>query len=223
MFAVVLIALSAATRGKASVITTGTILPPDIFTFVCPGAACPTMLTSLTTPWTNTTGDMSGTLKAAVFSDPGNPFGIGDLDFVYQVSNNGGSTDSIGRVTAINFTGWATDVGYASNGSALGNGFLNGTVAPELVDRASADVIGFNFASPILVEVRPGQTSTALVIETNAKAYVAGDVNIINGGVTTVSAFEPSTVTPVPEPGYLAIAGIAFLALTQVRRFRQPS
>jgi hypothetical protein len=48
---------------------------------------------------------MSGTYEAAVYSDPNNTFGAGDLDFVYQVSNNAGSTDSIARLTATNFSG----------------------------------------------------------------------------------------------------------------------
>jgi hypothetical protein len=80
---------------------------------------------------------MTGTYQAAVYSDPDNTFGASDLDFVYQVSNDAGSTDSIGRLTAISFLGYQTDVGYTATGSALGAGFVDGSVAPELADRVS--------------------------------------------------------------------------------------
>ena len=121
---------------EASVITPGPgASPPDVFGFTCPGAGCPTLLASTTSGWTNTTSTMSGTYEAAVYSDPTNTFGAGDLDFVYQVSNNAGSTDSIARLTATNFSGWDTDVGYATNGSALGSSFVDGTWAPHDVGR----------------------------------------------------------------------------------------
>jgi hypothetical protein len=48
---------------------------------------------------------MTGTYEAAVYSAPPNTFGAGDLDFVYQVSNDADSVDFIGRLTASGFLG----------------------------------------------------------------------------------------------------------------------
>jgi hypothetical protein len=89
---------------------------------------------------------MTGTYQAVVYSDPTNTFGANDLDFVYQVSNDASSTDSIGRLTAISFLGYETDVGYTATGSTLGNGFVDGSADPELADRVSpGDSVGFSF------------------------------------------------------------------------------
>jgi hypothetical protein len=190
--------------------------PPDIFSFTCPGAGCPTLLASTTTNFTSTDATLLGTVEAAVYSDPI----TGGLDFVYQVTNSAGSTDSIGRVTAINFTGFLTDVGYTPTGSVLGDGFVNGTIAPELVDRVSADVVGFSFNAPLTTLIAPDQTSTVLVIETNATHFTAGHVNVIDGGVTTVDAFEPLAAASTPEPAVwsLMIAGFAGLGFATRRR-----
>jgi hypothetical protein len=201
---------------QASVITPGPgASPPDIFT--CAGC---TLLASTISTWTNSTTTMSGTYEAAVYSDPGNTFGAGDLDFVYQVSNNAGSTDSIGRLTDVSFLGWSTDVGYIIAGSSLGSSFVDGTVAPELVDRVSpGDSVGFSFNSPLTTLIAPGQTSTVLSIETNATAFAPGDMNIIDGGVSTVAAYEPAVSSTVPEPNFAALLGIGLLALAGIRQF----
>jgi hypothetical protein len=192
---------------------------PDIFSFTCPGASCPTLLAETTTSWTNSTSTMSGTYEAAVYSDPTNTYGAGDLDFVYQISNNVGSTDSIGRLTAISFLGWSTDVGYATNGSALGSSFVNGSVSPELVDRVSpGDSIGFSFNAPLTELIGPGQTSTVLIIETNATNFTAGDLNIIDGGVSTVAAYEPAAAVTTPEPGTLVLFGGGLLGMAGLIR-----
>jgi hypothetical protein len=193
---------------------------PDIFSFTCPGVSCPTLLASTTSSWTNSTSTMSGTYEAAVYSDPTNTFGAGDLDFVYQVSNNAGSTDSVGRITAVDFLGWSTDVGFTPNGSALGSSFVNGTVAPELVDRVSpGDSIGFSFSAPLTTVIGPGQTSTVLIIETNASNYKPGDMNLIDGGVSTVAAYEPTGKSTVPEPNFAALMCIALITLVGIRQF----
>jgi len=194
---------------------------PDIFNFTCPGASCPTLLAVTTNPWTNSTSTMSGSYEAAVYSDPTNTFGAGDLDFVYQVSNNAGSTDSIGRLTAIDFTGFSTDVGYTSTGSTLGAGFVDGTVAPELVDRVSpGDSVGFSFNAPLTTLIAPGQTSTVLIIETNATNFTTGDLNIIDGGVSTVAAYEPAAALTTPEPGTLVLFGSGLLGMAGFIRRR---
>ncbi|HEY3937120.1 MAG TPA: PEP-CTERM sorting domain-containing protein [Bryobacteraceae bacterium] len=208
---------------QATILTPGPgASPPDIFTFTCPGASCPTLLAFTTSTWTNSTSTMSGTYEAAVYSDPNNTFGAGNLDFVYQVSNDAGSTDSIGRVSAINFTGWSTDVGYTSTGSALGSGFVDGTIAPELVDRVSpGDSIGFSFNAPLTTLIAPGQTSTMLIIETNATTYKPGDLNIIDGGVSTVATYEPGSAPTTPEPASMLLMGGGLLLMARIRRVKR--
>ena len=100
---------------RGSVITPGPgAFPPDIFNL--PGT---TLLASNTVSGMDSTGTLSFTVTSAVFSNPGNTFGANDLDFVYQVANSANSMDSIGRITAINFTGFSTDVGYDITGSTL--------------------------------------------------------------------------------------------------------
>jgi hypothetical protein len=163
---------------------------------------------------------MSGASEAAVFSDPTNTFGAGDLDFVYQVSNSAGSTDSIGRLTASSFLGYSTDVGYTSTGSALDSSFVDGSVAPELVDRVSpGGVIGFGYNAPLFDSVSPGETSNVIVIETDATNFQAGSLNIIDGGVTTVAAYEPTGPPSVPEPNFLLLLCMGLLALAGFRQF----
>ena len=139
----------------ASVITSGTSGLPDTFTL-------PTgivLLGHTSTTFTSTNGLVTATLLAGVFSDSTNTFGAGDMTFVYQVFNSAGSADPIGRETDITFTGFSTDVGYASNGSIIGGPWLNGTVAPQVVDKSSAgDTVGFTFSSPLLLPIQPGQT-----------------------------------------------------------------
>jgi hypothetical protein len=196
-----------ASFASADILAPGASGPPDIL------GPSGTLRASLSGTWTNTTSTMSGTYVTAVYSDPLNTFGAGDLDFVYQVFNNANSIDSVGRTTAINFTGWLTDVGFTLTGSTLGAGFVNGTVIPISVDRSlSGDSIGFSFTPPILAAINPGQTSMVLVIETNATLFTAGNFNLIDGGVTTVAAFEPLAAR-VPEGSALSMLGISGFAL----------
>lgn len=185
---------------SASLLAPNSTLPPDIFGPL-PGA---TLLASLNTgSVTSTGGKITFDLVAAVYSDPSNPFGAGDLDFVYQVTNSAASLDSIGRLTAIDFTGFQTDVGFTATGSAIPGGlFVDGTQAPQLVDRGlSGDTVGFGYNSIASSTFLPGTTSTALIIETNATMFAPGHFNVIDGGVSTVSAFQPS----VPDSGTTAL------------------
>src|SRR5579864_2450302 len=141
--------------------------PPDTFG-ACAGC---TQLAYLSIPTSNITNTLKFTFNTAVYTDPSNTFCAGCLDFDYQAINSANSTDDIGRITAITFTGFQTDVGYSTAGEPAGGGtpFPTGTIAPGFVDRNTADVIGFQFSSSPSTVIAPGQTSAVLVIETNAK------------------------------------------------------
>jgi hypothetical protein len=102
----------------------------------------------------------------------------------------------------------------------LGAGFVDGTVAPQLVDQhAPGDTIGFGYSAPLSYAVTPRENSNVIVIETDAASFQAGNLNIIDGGVTTVAAYEPAGPSTVPEPNFLLLLSIGLLALTGFRQF----
>jgi len=194
-----LLSLSSA---SATVLPPGLSGPPDFFTPI-PGGTL--LASSNSGTVTSTNGLITFDVVTAVYSDPTNVFGAGDLSFVYQVMNSANSVDGISRLTAINFTGFLTDVGVTTMGASIPGGlFVNGlSQLPQTVDRSiGGDTIGFNY--PIPFNILPGQTSLAMIIETNATAFKPGFFNIIDGGVSTVNAFAPTTPA-VPESGSTAI------------------
>src|SRR5688572_26570011 len=113
----------------------------------------------------------SGTLTSAVFTNPG-----GTLDFLYQFSNNQGSSDGIERLTMTSFTGFTTDVGYRTDAVAP---FVAGVQQPMFATRsANGSVVGFEFTStnqpgPYLIS--PGEASRTVVVRTNATQFFAGN------------------------------------------------
>ena len=205
----------------ATVLTPGTGGQlPDIF----PGCSGCTLLASRDTGVVTTTSNgvtLSFDLVAAVYADPSNTFGAGNLDFMYQVTNEGRSNDSIGRVTTTNFTGYLTDVGFATSGSSLPGGiFVNGIVAPGLVDRNTASTVGFGFAvPPLFALIGPGQASTVLIIQTNATSFQLGNANVIDGQAISTDAFGPAGGTPpVPEPSSIILMGCGLAGMVRVIR-----
>lgn len=197
-----------------------TVLPGLVPAGADPG----TLLASDTEPFTSTLGFNSGTLVSAVFEEAG-----GTLDFYYQVTNNmtapecgqpgNRACDPLSRETNTDFLGFATSTGFRVDGASLPGGiFVDGTVAPTTADRnLVGGVLGFQFNPPDSAKIQPGEASNVLVISTDATAFRVGNASVIDGGVTTVAAFEPATV---PEPASLLLLGGGLLALTGFRRFR---
>lgn len=200
--------------------------PADLFNSV---NSCNPSCTLVAGPLVTTVSPSSKltfTLGTSVFSDPNNPFGAGDLDFVYQLTNstctNPGSTgcDNINRMTATDFTGFKTDAGYFTPGTVVGPFTADGTQVPQQVDRLTADVVGFTFnGGPFPQPIAPGQKSVFLVIKTDATQFTSGKANIIDGTVSSVNAFAPT----VPEPSLGWLLGGAMLAMAGFRRFRRSS
>ena len=210
---------------SASVLAPGTTLPPDIFP-ACVGCTLDASLNSGPITLSNGQGlSLTFDVVSAVYSDPSNTFGAGDLDFVYQVTNISGN-DLVGRVTAGVFSGFMTDVGFTATGSALPGGlFVDGTQAPQLVSRSTAALnngatVGFIYNALAPSTFAPGTTSTALIIETNAKNFKAGNVNIIDDVVGTTAAFEPASGVPEPMSFFLLGGGLLALGVVRIRRSR---
>lgn len=202
----------------ASVLTPGTgPSVPDIFDGC---AGCVILATNDTGLVTANFGGLTLTfdLVSAVYTDPNNTFGAGDLDFVYQVTNEASSTDSIERVTVASFTGFQTDVGYNLSGTTFsGSPFAtNGTVAPVFVDRMTASTVGFGFAG----FVTPGSASYVIEIQTDATTFNAGQASVFGGNATTVFAFAPNAAA-VPDSGSsIALLFLSLGALFGVSRCR---
>lgn len=156
-------------------------------------------------------GAFSGTLTTEVIAGASsNP--LGGLTFLYQVSNDGAAgPNSIGRMSLASMAGFVIDASYDP---ASG-------VAPASIDRnPSGDVIGYNFVptpiDPLAGFLAPGNSSTLLILHTDAPTYRAAVASLIDGGVITVPTFGPA----VPEPStiVLGLGSLVSLAALRLRR-----
>jgi len=158
---------------------------------------------------------ITGEYEAMVYSDPKNVFCAGCLDFFVIVESNSTSTDDIERITLAAFGNFLASAGYSG-----GKGSVSG-VAPSTVDRSSnGNVIGFTFNEPS--GVPPGGETEVLEIETNAKAFMTGTMQIIDSSVASVQTFEPC-LGVVPEAGSISLTllGGALLGIGFIGRRRR--
>lgn len=152
----------------------------------------------------------TGTLTSTVLTgDTSNPFGADKLTFTYLLHNDATSLNRLHRLTISNFAGSSTDASHRTGG-------LN----PTLIDRATADVIGFSFIEAVgQGPLNPGASTGLLVIQTNATAFSPALASVIDGSVASVMSFAP--LPPIPEPATITLAGLAALGLAIVIKRRK--
>lgn len=197
--------LLAGTTAHAALLTTGNTLnpAPQEAGQPSPGAV---QVATTSVPF-SAPGNFSGTLTSTAFrNDTTNPFGLNALTFVYQVSNNQGSTNALARAVFDSFGGFQTDASWDGAGTR-----------PARVDRLTAGDVGWSFdivppggAGPIL----PGATSTRLVVQTDATFFGASNASVIDGAIVTgIPAIGPA----IPEPASLGALALAGLVLRRRR------
>ncbi|MDP1661625.1 MAG: hypothetical protein Q8L55_06880 [Phycisphaerales bacterium] len=165
----------------------------------------------LVSPFNDVNGFFSGTVTSRVYTnDPTNPYGLTGLTFVYEVSSNATSINSLGRFTALGFGGMPTDVSY--------NPFAGGAITPYQQDRDNTGmVIGWSFGNiPVpggVGPIGPGQTSSLLVVQVPATQINVSTGNVIDGSIATMDI-----LAPIPTPGAAALLGLGTMAAFRRRR-----
>src|SRR5262245_54975195 len=192
-----------------------TMAVPTNFTGTLAAGSIITTLTS-----SGSAGTLSGTFKLAVYKETA----TGNLDFLYQFVTDPGSS-KVEHITGNNYDSFTTNVGYlTSNAIDPGLGFFSlpavtaGTRDPLFADRSFdspgvGNVISFDWPG---IDAFSG-VSDILVVKTNAKDFIPGVANAIDGGTVTRPGYQPA-----PEPGAvgLLLGGLFAAGLVVARRFR---
>jgi hypothetical protein len=195
---------------NATALLPGTTVVPSSFAG-SPG----TLEATHTATFVSTLGptDFSGTVTEAVYLDS---ITGTTLDFVYQFSNNAGSTRPIEQMSDSSYDSFLTDVSQSL--TAFGAFTGGGTLAVDATRSAG----GGNVAWDGSWGGSGGSvTSAILMIKTNANSFIPGTVSFINSGTVTLTGFfAPSEV---PEPTFYGLFGAGLIGLIWVSRKRKVS
>lgn len=164
----------------------------------------------------------NGVLDSWVLSgNTDNP--LGGLSFVYRVTNSQTSADAIHRIAINGYSGLQIEAGYLNAGlTPTGNAISGLGVTPTLVDRgiAPGDNTGFSFLAGTISgltfdSINPGESSSFLVLYTNAATYSTSVASVIDGSVASAATFAP---IPEPETYGMMLAGLGLMGFVARRR-----
>jgi len=136
-------------------------------------------------------GNLKLHYEEQVWTDPGNVFCAGCLDFVITASVDAGSADPMGSLTAASFANSLTDIDYIT-----GTGPMNPVTVSRSGDGTTA---GWSFGAGLA----PGGHTATLIVQTNAKTFTGGVVTFQNEDVSRNPAFGVA-----PEPNMAALLSV---------------
>jgi hypothetical protein len=163
---------------------------------------------------------LDATFRSAVYDAGG-----GNLDFLYQVTNNQNSTTSIEELSFANFTGF-TVLGAWQQLAAFGV-FGAGVEEADSAERNFiGDAVGVSFDTNFFTDahagadflLNPGETSAIFQFRVVAANYTLGTFTAQDGIAVTAQGFSP---TAVPEPASWAMMILGFGAAGAMMRRRQ--
>ena len=163
----------------------------------------------------------SGVLRSGVFRSA-----AGTLDFLYQVSENAGSSVAITKFVNSSFEGFTTDVGIISyDFDGAGTSSVNFQSAqsnrsPLSISRSTdGSKVAFDFGS--INAVDPNYSSWIMVVRTNAVQFTAGLGQIMDKRLYNTDPYGASYqpyASGVPEPATFVPIGVALIAFALIRR-----
>ncbi len=138
--------------------------------------------TPLISSFSDTVGSttQSGTLYSWATTALSNPYGAGDLTFIFQISENG-NTD----ISDLGLNGFSSLSQVTVNAGSLG-------VQPTQVNFTSGGTINFDFSS-----LNTGSTSAYLIVYTSGTVMSQNTANVIDtvtAGASDLAVPEPTTM-----------------------------